>query len=112
MGAGGLQVGGLTPQQSFPGPDITQTAPGNLIYGCVPWLLHTPVFHARCSASIRDGPGDDAAQVSVPGDFSVAGWEALSTLTSLWLLLIQNKEARAGNQLTPGRQLQPGFKHK
>lgn len=96
---------GFIPQQTFPGWAVTQTAPGDPIYGHIPWLHQNPVFYTLCSASTQDGPGDDVAQVSVPGDFSTAPSDTLSTLTSLWLLLIRNKEARVGNQLILGRQL-------
>lgn len=49
--------------------------------------------HQYCTvfAEPPGGPGDHVGQVSAPADFSES--ETLSTLTSLWLLLIQNKEA-------------------
>lgn len=72
---------GFTAQQSFP-------ISGKLI-------LHIPVFHTLSSVSRQDGPEDDDAQVSVQGDFPMAESKALSTLTSLSLLLIQNKEKPA-----------------
>lgn len=89
-----------TPKK-LPGISCNSDNLRDTIYSRVLWLLRPPVFYILFSASTQDGPGDDFAQVSVLGDFSMA----LSTFASLWYLFIQNKGVRAENELRPGKAI-------